>query len=140
MSNSLILHFSAKLKIMAVHRTVFLGFLRMLFLFSYYLSSCKPHLDTEKVLPHYTAFLQCASPTRTFQSHVCSTLITTWAIFSISYTTFRGANSYVNERESLIRESDTDQHIFIRNGNKFLRTAHSFSYLHDCREYCLFLG
>lgn len=139
MSNSLILHFSAKLKIMTVHRSVFLCFLRMLLLFSYYLSSHKSHLDTEKALPHHTGFLQCASPTRTFQSRVCSTPVTTRAIFSISCTTFRAANSCINERESLVRESDTDQQIFIRNGNKFLRTAHSFSYLHDCREYFLFL-
>lgn len=140
MSNCLILHFCAKLKIMTVHRTVCLCFLRMLFLFSCYLSSHNYHLHTKEVLPHYTGFLQCVSPTRTFQSHTCSTLTTTWALFNISCTIFRGANnSYINEKGSLIRESDTSQQIFIRNGNKFLRTANSFSYLCDCVECYLLL-
>lgn len=128
MSNSLILHFSAKLKIMTVHRTVFLCILRVLFLFSYYLPSHMSYLDTQEVLPHYTGFLQCASHTRTFQSHICSTLITTWTLFNISCAVFRGtSNTCINEKESLIREPDTNQQIFIRNRNKFWRAAHAAS-------------
>lgn len=51
-----------------------------LLLFSCYLSSPMSHSDTIKALPHYTGFLQCASPAVAFQMPIYSTLRTTWAL------------------------------------------------------------